>query len=168
MIMGKAKFSGLMLSVTLKAMTLLISLSLSACVIYPHTVPVNPSVEGNLVSVESGLPVNGAELTLNIGSDMSRTYRTSSDANGRFAFAAHSDFRLIALLADAPSCWTTLTVSAPGYRTRHCGWISRHWCSTAPLNLQYLSLLSEQAQVTPEMDVEDFHNCIASATGMNN
>lgn len=155
-------------SMTLKIPTLLSSLSLSACVIYPHTVPVNPSIEGSLVSVESGLPVSGAELTLNVGSDMSRTYKTSSDPNGRFSFAAHSDFRLIVLLADAPSCWTTLTVSAPGYRSRHCGWTSQHWCSGTPLNLQYLSLLSEQVQVTPEMDVENFHNCIASATGMNN
>lgn len=144
MLMGKTIFSGLILSATLKAMTLLISLSLSACVIYPHTVPVNPSIEGNLVSVESGLPVSGAELKLNIGSDMSRIYKTSSDTQGRFAFDAHSDFRLITLLTDAPACSTVLTIAAPGFKTRYCVWMDQHWCSAAALPaLENLALIPE-------------------------
>ncbi|MDP3848346.1 MAG: hypothetical protein Q8R10_18165 [Pseudomonas sp.] len=80
-----------------------ISLALNACVPYPHSVAVNPLIEGNLVSVESNKPVAGAKLTLDIDSDMSRTYKATSDVHGRFAFAAHSDFRLLALLADAPA-----------------------------------------------------------------
>lgn len=131
-------------SMTLKIPALLSSLSLSACVIYPHTVPVNPTIEGSLVSVESGLPVSGAELTLNIGSDMSRTYKTSSDANGRFSFAAHSDFRLIALLADAPECRTVLTIEAAGFKPLHCRWLARHRCSVTPPTLESLGLIPER------------------------
>lgn len=120
------------------------TLLLKACVIYPHTVPINPPIEGSLVSVESGLPVSGAELTLNIGSDMSRTYRTSSDTRGRFAFAAHSDFRLITLLADAPACSTVLTIAAPGFKTRYCVWMAQHWCSAAALPpFEKLALIPE-------------------------
>lgn len=105
---------------------------LSACVIYPHSVAVNPPIEGNLVSTENDKPVAGAELTLEIGSDISRTYKARSDAQGRFAFAAQSDFRLIALLADAPGCSTVLSIEAPGYKPRHCIWMSPHWCNGAP------------------------------------
>lgn len=119
-------------SMRLKIPALLSSLSLSACVVYPHSVPVNPPIEGNLVSAESGAPIADAGLTLHIGSDMSRTYKTRSDTNGRFAFAAHSDFRLIALLADAPACNTALSIEAPGYKPRHCIWLSPHWCNGAP------------------------------------
>ncbi|MDP3813993.1 carboxypeptidase-like regulatory domain-containing protein [Pseudomonas sp.] len=105
---------------------------LSACVIYPHSVPVNPLIEGNLLSAESDKPVTGAQLTLEIGSDISRTYKTRSDTNGRFAFAAHSDFRMLALLADAPACSTVLSIEAPGYKPRRCIWMSPHWCNWAP------------------------------------
>lgn len=119
-------------SMRLKIPALLSSLSLSACVVYPHSVPVNPPIEGNLVSAESGAPIVDAGLTLHIGSDMSRTYKTRSDANGRFAFAAHSDYRLTALLADAPACSTVLSIEAPGYKPRHCIWLSPHWCNGAP------------------------------------
>ncbi|MBX9753379.1 MAG: carboxypeptidase-like regulatory domain-containing protein [Pseudomonadaceae bacterium] len=105
---------------------------LSACVPYLHSVAVNPLIEGNLVSVESNKPVAGATLTLEIDSDMSRTYKATSDAHGRFAFAAHSDFRLIAMLADAPACNTLLSIEAPGYKPRHCIWMTPHWCNGAP------------------------------------
>ena len=116
-------------SMTLKIPALLSSLSLSACVIYPHTVPVNPSIEGNLISAESDAPIADASVTLRIYSDMSRTYSTTSDKTGRFAFADHSDYRLIAMLADAPLCDTTLTIEATGYKARHCTWGSMRWCS---------------------------------------
>lgn len=109
------------------------TLLLKACVIYPHTVPVNPSVEGNLVSAESGAPIADASVTLRIYSDMSRTYSTTSDKTGRFAFADHSDYRLIAMLADAPLCATTLTIKASGYKARTCTWGSMHWCSDQPM-----------------------------------
>lgn len=118
---------------TLKIPALLSSLSLSACVIYPHTVPVNPSIEGNLISAESGAPIADADLTLHISSDMSRAYSTTSDKTGRFAFADHSDYRLIAMLADAPLCATTLTIEASGYKARHCTWGSMRWCSGQPM-----------------------------------
>lgn len=116
-----------------KVVTLLGCTSLlSACVIYQHSVAVNPPIEGNLVSAESGAPIADAGLTLEIGSDISRTYKIRSDAYGRFAFAAHSDFRLIALLADAPACSTVLSIEAPGYKPRYCIWMSPHWCNGAP------------------------------------
>lgn len=131
-------------SITFKIPALLSSLSLSACVVYPHTVPVNPPIEGSLVSVESGMPIDGAELTLSIGSDISRTYKTSSDANGRFSFTAHSDFRLIALLADAPECSTVLTIEAAGFKPRHCRWLTRHRCSVTSPKLENLGLIPER------------------------
>ncbi len=133
MIMGKAKLSDLVLSAPLKAMTLLVNLSLSACVFYPHTVPVNPSIEGNLLSAESDAPIADASVTLRIYSDMSRTYSTTSDKTGRFAFANHSDYRLIAMLADAPLCATMLTIEASGYKARNCTWDSMRWCSGQPM-----------------------------------
>lgn len=117
-----------------RVVTILVCCSLlSACVIYPHTVPVNPPIEGNLVSVESGAPIADADVTLRIYSDMSRTYRTASDESGRFAFANHSDYRLIAMLADAPLCATTLTIEASGHKARTCTWGSMRWCSGQPM-----------------------------------
>jgi hypothetical protein len=109
------------------------ALLLKACVIYPHTVPVNPSFEGNLISAEDGAPIADAGITLHIYSDISRTYSTTSDKAGRFAFANHSDYRLIAMLADAPLCATTLTIKASGYKARTCTWGSMRWCSGQPM-----------------------------------
>lgn len=119
---------------------------LKACVIYPHSVVVNPTIEGNLVSAESGAPIADAGLTLQIGSDMSRTYKTRSDAHGRFAFAGHSDYRLIAMQADAPPCATTLTITASGYKARTCIWGSMRRCSGQPqAALANLPLLPEHS-----------------------
>lgn len=109
-----------------------ISLTLNACVPYPHSVTINPPIEGSLVSAESGAPIADAELMLHTSSDISRTYKTRSDARGRFAFAAHSDLRLFAMLADAPACSTKLSIEAPGYKPRNCIWLTPHWCNGAP------------------------------------
>ncbi|WP_339409142.1 carboxypeptidase-like regulatory domain-containing protein [Pseudomonas sp. EA_35y_Pfl2_R5] len=139
--------------------------------IYPHTVPVNPPIEGSLVSVESGQPVSGAELTLNVGSDMARIYKTSSDANGRFAFAAHSDFRLITLLEDAPPCNTVLTIEAPGYKPRHCLWMVPHWCSGVPPVTAFKDLkLIPQHMPNDYAEIQATNNwpCDDPTAGMNN
>lgn len=149
---------------TMKAAYLCMALSsLSACVPYPHSVTRNPAIEGRVLSAATGQAVAGAKVELNIGSDESWRYETLSDSEGHFAFAEHNDYRLFALLADAPQCWTTLSISAPGYRTRQCGWIDWHWCSSAQLELPRLMLQPEHIAVSEEEAVEDFWSCIESA-----
>ena len=140
-----------------------IALMLGACVPYPHSVTRNPAIEGRVLSAENGQAVVGARIELNIGSDESWRYETSSDSEGRFAFAEHRDYRLYALLADAPHCGTTLSVSAPGYHTRHCTWLSMHWCSSTPLELPRLMLKPEHIAASKEEAVEDYWSCIESA-----
>ena len=137
--------------------------TLGACVPYPHSVTRNPTIEGRVLSAETDQPVANAKVELNIHSDESWAYDTVSDAEGRFAFAEHRDYRLYALLADAPHCGTTLSISAPGYHTRHCSWMSTYWCSSAPLKLPRLMLQSEHVTISEEEAVEDFWSCIESA-----
>lgn len=137
--------------------------TLGACVPYPHSVTRNPAIEGRVLSAETGQAVAGAKIELDIGSDESWAYETVSDAEGRFAFAEHRDYRLFALLADAPQCWTTLSISAPGYRTRHCGWIDWHWCSSAQLKLPRLMLQSEHVAVSTEDAEKGYWSCLESA-----
>lgn len=43
--------------------------ALSACVPYPHLAPRNQAIEGRVLSVETGQPVVGAKIELDIGSD---------------------------------------------------------------------------------------------------
>ena len=136
---------------------------LSACVPYPHSVTRNPAIEGRVLSAETGQAVTGAKIEMDIGSDESWAYDTVSDAEGRFAFAEHNDYRLFALLADAPRCGTTLSISAPGYHTRHCTWMNMHWCSSTPLQLPRLMLQPEHVTVSEEEAVKDFWSCIESA-----
>ena len=112
---------------------LVATLRLKTCVIYPHSVAINPPIEGNLVSTQSGAPIADTGLTLQIGSDMSRTYKTSSDKAGRFAFADHSDYRLIAMLAYAPLCISPLAIKAHGHKTRTCTGGPMRWRSDQPL-----------------------------------
>lgn len=137
--------------------------TLGACVPYPHSVTRNPAIEGRVLSAETGQPVVGARIELDIGSDEFWGDETVSDAEGRFAFAEQRDYRLIALLADAPRCWTRLSVSAPGYRTRRCGWISIHGCSSEPLVLPHLTLQSEHLAALEEEAPDDLWHCIESA-----
>lgn len=150
---------------TMKAAYLFMVLSsLSACVPYPHSVTRNPAIEGRVLSAETGQAVAGAKIELDIGSDESWAYDTVSDAEGRFAFAAHRDYRLFALLADGPPCGTTLSVSAPGYLSRHCTWMSPFWCSSGPIQLPRLMLQPEHITISEEEAVEDFWSCLESAT----
>ena len=137
--------------------------TLNACVPYPHSVTRNPAIEGRVLSAATGLAVAGAKIELDIGSDESWGYETVSDSKGRFAFAEQRDYRLIALLADAPRCWTTLSVSAPGYYTHRCGWISMHGCSSEPLKLPRLTLQPEHFATPEEETPDNLWRCIDSA-----
>ncbi|BCR26954.1 carboxypeptidase-like regulatory domain-containing protein [Aquipseudomonas alcaligenes] len=137
--------------------------SLSACVPYPHSVTRNPAIEGRVLSAATGQAVAGARIELDIGSDESWRYETRSDAEGRFAFAEHRDYRLYALLADAPHCDTRLSISAPGYHTRQCSWMSPHWCSSAPIKLPRLTLQPEHIRAPEEETPDNLWRCIESA-----
>lgn len=137
--------------------------SLSACLPYPHSVARNPAIEGRVLSAETGLAVAGAKIELDIGSDEFWGDETVSDAEGRFAFAEQRDYRLIALLADAPRCWARLSVSAPGYHTRRCGWISMHGCSSEPMKLPRLTLQPEHLAAPEEETPDNLWRCIESA-----
>ncbi|MDC7826067.1 carboxypeptidase-like regulatory domain-containing protein [Pseudomonas sp. BLCC-B13] len=135
---------------------------LGACVPYPHSVPRSPAIEGRVLSAETGQEIAGAKIELDIGSDESWAYETVSDAEGRFAFAEHRDYRLFALLADGPPCGTTLSISAPGYHTRHCTWMSRYWCSSVPVKLPRLTLQPAHIAVSDEQGT-DLWSCLESA-----
>lgn len=135
----------------------------SACVPYPHLVTRNPAIEGRVLSAETGLAVAGARIELDIGSDESWRYEIISDAEGRFAIDEHNDYRLFALLADAPRCGTTLSISAHGYQTRHCIWMSMHWCSSTPIKLPPLTLQPKNIAISQEDAAEDLWRCIESA-----
>lgn len=153
------------ISMNMKIVYLLLTVSiLSACVPYPHSVTRNPAIEGRVLSAETGQAVAGAKVELDIHSDESWAYDTVSDAEGRFAFAEHRDYRLFALLADGPPCGTTLSVSAPGYHSRHCTWMSPFWCSSGPMQLPRLMLQPEHITISEEEAVEDFWSCLESAT----
>ena len=138
-------------------------LALGACVPYPHSVTRNPAIEGRVLSAETGQHVMGAKIELEIGSDEFWGDETVSDAEGRFAFAEQRDYRLVALLADAPRCWTRLSVSAPGYHTRRCGWISMQGCSSEPMALPHLVLQPERHANLEEEAPDDLWHCIESA-----
>lgn len=151
-------------AVSMKAAHLFVALSsLSACVPYPHSVTRNPAIEGRVLSTETGQAVAGARIELDIGSDESWQYETRSDAEGRFAFAEHRDYRLYALLADAPHCDTRLSISAPGYHSRQCSWTSPHWCSSAPIKLPPLTLQPEHIRAPEEETPDNLWRCIESA-----
>lgn len=137
--------------------------TLGACVPYPHSVTRSPVTEGRVLSAETGQPVKGAKIELDIGSDEFWADETISDAEGRFAFAEQRDYRLVALLADAPRCWIKLSVSAPGYHTRRCGLISMHGCSSQPIKLPQLALQPEHVAVSEEEAAGDVWRCIESA-----
>lgn len=137
---------------------------LGACVPYPHSVTRNPAIEGRVLSAETGQPVTDAKIELAIGSDKSWAYATASDAEGRFAFDEHNDYRLFALMADAPRCGTTLSVSAPGYHIRHCSWMGRYWCSSEPVKLPRLMLQPEHVAISEEEAAGDLWSCLESAT----
>ena len=145
------------------AYLLMTALTLSACVPYPHSVTRNPAIEGRVLSAETGQAVADARIELDISSDESWRYETRSDAEGRFAFAKHRDYRLFALLADAPHCDTRLSISAPGYRTRHCSWMSPHWCPSAPMKLPSLTLQPEHIAAPEEDTPDNLLHCIESA-----
>lgn len=146
------------------ASLVLVALStLGACVLYPHSVTRNPAIEGRVLSAETGQPVMGAKIELDIGSDEIWGDETVSDTEGRFVFAEQRDYRLVALLADAPRCWTRLSVSAPGYHTRRCGWISLHGCSSEPMVLPHLTLQPEYLAAVEEEAPDDLWHCIESA-----
>lgn len=145
-----------------------IALAMNACVPYPHSVTRNPAIEGRVLSAATGQAVAGAKIALDISSDESWAYATVSDAEGRFAFAEHRDYRLFALLADGPPCGTTLSVSAPGYHSRHCTWMSTFWCSSGPMQLPRLLLQPEHIAISEEEVVEDFWSCLESATEIVN
>lgn len=143
---------------------MLVALStLSACIPYPHSVARNPMVEGRVLSAETGVAVAKATITLDIASDEAWTYETVSDTQGRFAFDEHRDYRLFTQLADAPRCVTTLSISASGYHTRRCTWMSRQWCSSAPIKLSRLLLQPEHTLVSEKEDFDDAWRCIESA-----
>ncbi|WP_313116452.1 carboxypeptidase-like regulatory domain-containing protein [Ectopseudomonas guguanensis] len=116
-----------------------------------------------MLSAETGLAVANAKIELNIRSDEPWAYETVSDTGGRFVFAEHRDYRLFALLADGPYCWTTLSVSAPGHHTRRCNWTSQYWCSSAPIKLPRLMLQPEYIVVSDEEAASDSWHCIESA-----
>jgi hypothetical protein len=123
----------------------------------------NPAIEGRVLSAETGLAVANAKIELDIGSDESWAYETASDAEGRFAFAEHRDYRLFALLANGPHCWSTLSVSAPGYHARRCSWTSQYWCSSAPIKLPRQMLQPKHIVVSDEAAARDAWHCIESA-----
>ena len=137
---------------------------LGACVPYPHSVTRNPAIEGRVLSAETGQPVTDAKIEMAIGSDKTWAYATASGAEGRFAFAEHRDYRLFALLADGPSCGTTLSVSAPGYHIRHCSWMGRYWCSSEPVKLPRLMLQPEHVAISEAEAAGDLWSCLESAT----
>lgn len=137
--------------------------ALGACVPYPHSVIRNPAIEGRVLSAETGQPVVGAKIELDIGSDEFWGDETISDAEGRFAFAEQRDYRPVALLADAPRCWIKLSVSAPGYHTRRCGRISMHGCSSQPIKLPQLALQPEHLAVPEEEAPDNLWHCIEPA-----
>ncbi|SIS14366.1 hypothetical protein SAMN05878276_2633 [Aquipseudomonas alcaligenes] len=145
------------------AYPLMTALTLSACVPYPHSVTRNPAIEGRVLSAETGQAVADARIELDIGSDESWRYETSSDSEGRFAFAKHRDYRLFALLADGPHCRTDIKVNAPGYHTRHCIWISSYGCSSAPIKISGLMLRPEHMAVSEIESVEGYWLCLESA-----
>lgn len=129
--------------------------ALAACVPYPHSVTRNPVIEGYVLSAETGQPVSGAKVMLEISSDESWDYEALSDTDGRFAFVEHLDYRLFALLADGPRCWTRLSVSAPGYHTLSCGWTRPYWCSSEPITLPSLMLEPEHFDISKADPLED-------------
>ncbi|WP_143479603.1 carboxypeptidase-like regulatory domain-containing protein [Aquipseudomonas alcaligenes] len=116
-----------------------------------------------MLSAETGQAVADARIELDIGSDESWRYETSSDSEGRFAFAKHRDYRLFALLADGPHCRTDIKVNAPGYHTRHCIWISSYGCSSAPIKISGLMLRPEHMAVSEIESVEGYWLCLESA-----
>lgn len=140
-----------------------LALAISACVPYPHSVTRNPVIEGRVLSAETGQAVADARIELDIGSDESWRYETRSDAEGRFAFAEHRDYRLYALLADGPQCWTTLSISAPGYHTRRCIWTSTYWCPSGPMRLPHLTLQPERVVISEKDAAEDLWSCLEPA-----
>lgn len=149
---------------TMKAAYLFMALSsLSACVPYLHSVTRNPAIEGRVLSAETGQAVAGAKVELDIHSDESWAYETVSDAEGHFAFAEHNDYRLYALLADGPQCWTPLSISAPGYHARRCMWTSTYWCPSAPMRLPRLTLQPEHVVISEKDAKKDLWRCIESA-----
>lgn len=145
------------------AYLLMTALTLSACVPYPHSVTRNPAIEGRVLSAETGQAVADARIELDISSDESWRYETRSDAEGRFAFAEHRDYRLYALLADGPQCCTTLSISAPGYHTRRCIWTSTYWCPSGPMRLPHLTLQPERFVISEKDAAEDLWRCSESA-----
>ena len=145
-------------SVTLAAFS-----ALGACVPYPHSVTRNAAIEGRVLSAETGLGVAGATIELQVRSDASWVSETLSDSAGRFAFAERRDHRLMAQLADAPRCLTALSVSAPGYHTRRCGWISLQGCSSEPMKLPRLLLQPEHLAEREEEMPDSLWQCTESA-----
>ncbi|UZZ10985.1 carboxypeptidase-like regulatory domain-containing protein [Ectopseudomonas mendocina] len=123
---------------------LLAVLALQGCVLAPHAAPINPAIGGRLISAENGQPVPGAALILEVASDTSHSYQVRSDSQGRFAFGAHEEWRLFAVLADAPMCIVAMTVEAQGFRPRHCVWTSRHGCPTQSPPIGDLELIPAQ------------------------
>jgi hypothetical protein len=123
---------------------LLAVLALQGCVLAPHAAPINPAIGGRLVSAESGQPVQGAALVLEVASDRSHSYEMHSDSQGRFAFAARDDWRLFTVLADAPMCIVVLTAEAQGFQPRHCVWMSRNGCPTQTPPIGDLKLIPAQ------------------------
>ncbi|MEO4049126.1 carboxypeptidase-like regulatory domain-containing protein [Pseudomonas sp. CAU 1711] len=116
-----------------------------------------------MLSAETGRAVAGARVELDIGSDESWRYETLSDSEGRFAFVEHNDYRLFTLLADTPRCGTTLSISAPGYQTRHCIWMNMHWCSSTPIKLPPITLQPKHIAISQEDSTEGLWRCIESA-----
>lgn len=148
---------------TRTSLTLVALSTLSACVPYPHSVTKNPVIVGRVLTAATGQAVANAKIELDIGSDESWSYKTVSDTEGRFVFTEHRDYRVFALLADTPHCWITLSISAPGYRTRRCGWMGMHGCSSAPMRLPRLTLQQEHIAAPEEEVPDNLWRCIESA-----
>ena len=121
-----------------------------------------PAEAGTSPGSGVAIHIGDARIELDIGSDESWRYETRSDAEGRFVFAEHRDYRLYALLADGPPCGTTLSISAAGYHTRQCTWMSRYWCSSVPVKLPRLTLQPAHIAVSDEQGT-DLWSCLESA-----
>lgn len=140
-----------------------VSSTLGACVPYPHSVIRNAAIEGRVLSAETGQAVAGAAIELSVRSDESWMSETLSDSEGRFAFTEQRDYRLMTRLADAPACLTSLSVSALGYHTRRCAWISVDGCSSEPIKLPRLALQPEHIAAPEEGAPGNLWQCIEPA-----
>ena len=81
---------------------LLLLLSMTGCLLIPHTTEVVPSLKGRIIDIHSGQPICNAQITYLVKSNKEYTLVAESDDNGYFQI-------------DAPIQWHYITyIGSPG------------------------------------------------------